>query len=105
MSEQKELKQLKYIKACYVLSNGIDEAESWFRIGTWQKIYDFIAEGDYVHLSRNYQSNVVSLGKVIEVHENSKQLPFNELELQQLPFVISIAEIDEFDLIDGMEVI
>lgn len=97
-SEKKTMTDLvpKIISVRCLLPNGISPEEKLFRVESNQDCYDNLAVGDYVLLP----GTIVSVGRVLAINAQEEELILSEW----LERIICRVEIDEFKLIEGLEI-
>lgn len=80
----------------FLLSNGISSEEKLFRVESYQDCYDTLTVGDYVLLP----GKIVSVGRVLSIDDQEEEIILSGC----LERIICQVEIDEFKLIEGLEI-
>ncbi|WP_407350325.1 hypothetical protein [Lactococcus garvieae] len=89
----------KIISVKILLSNGIDKEEQTFKVENTQTCYDTIDLGDYVLLPYAFHQNAISVGRVIKIDDQSKEVQLSD----HLENIVCVIELDELKLIEGMK--
>lgn len=83
-----------------LLSNGISPEEKVYKIDNNQDCYDTVTIGAYVLLPSMHEKNTVSVGRVLSIDSQEEEITLSD----HLENVICQVEIDEFKLIEGLDI-
>jgi hypothetical protein len=90
----------KLISIKFLLVNGIDPKEYVFTLRSNQSSYDTLEVGNYVLLQSKFQKNAVSVGRITKINESTG----DKNQLEHLSHIICMIDINELELIEGLEI-
>ncbi|MCJ7969491.1 MAG: hypothetical protein MUW51_11445 [Lactococcus lactis] len=64
----------KLLRVKFLLSNGIDQEEHYFKIEPYQPDFYHVKAGQFVLLSSNFKNNFATFGRIVGVICNIKQI-------------------------------
>ncbi len=102
MNWRKKMTKLlpKLISVKVLLSNGVSPDEKIYKIDPTQDCYDTITIGDYVLLPSIHEKNTVSVGRILSLDTQKEEIILSDY----LENVICQIEVDEFKLIEGLDI-
>lgn len=90
----------KIISVKVLLSNGVSPENKTYKIDNNQDCYDTVTLDDYVLLPPVHEKNTVSIGRILSINTQEEEITLSD----HLENVICQVEIDEFKLIEGLEI-
>lgn len=96
----------KLLRVKFVLSNGIDQEEHYFKIEPHQPDFYHVEPGQFVLLSSNLKNNFATFGRIVGVICNTKQIKAITSKKKKIPQAMKTFQLTEeeiLDLLEGME--
>lgn len=97
------ISRCKLLRVKFILSNGIDQEEHYFKIEPHQPDFNTVEAGNFVLLASNFKNNLVTFGKIIGVICNSKQIDTVTKNENNIPRAIKTLNFNEEELLDLVE--
>ncbi|WP_242326995.1 MULTISPECIES: hypothetical protein [Lactococcus] len=97
----------KLLRVKFLLSNGIDQEEHFFKIEPYQPDFYHVKAGQFVLLSSNLKNNFATFGRIVGVICNIKQIKSITSQKKKIPQAMKIFQLTEeeiLDLLEGMEI-
>lgn len=100
------ISRCKLLRVKFMLSNGIDQEEHYFKIEPHQPDFNQVEAGQFVLLASNLKNNLATFGRVMGVICNNKQIETISRKNSNIPQAMKVFHLSEeeiLDLLEGME--